>query len=165
MFTLRQGTKEDIPDMLRLVKELAEFEKAPQEVDNTEERMLEEGFGENPVFGFYVAEINQKIIGMSVYYYRYSTWKGKRLFLEDLIVTEEFRGQGVGKALFEKSIEHAIKTNCNGMSWQVLDWNIPAIEFYKKYNSNFDPEWINCSLSLEQLKQHNNPAGVSEGTF
>ncbi|HYG39834.1 MAG TPA: GNAT family N-acetyltransferase [Cytophagales bacterium] len=148
---LRQGTPQDIPAALRLIKELAAFEKASSEVENTEERMLEEGFGTNPVYGFYVAEIRGEVAGISLYFYRYSTWKGKRLFLEDLIVTESHRGKGIGKALFERTITHALETNCNGMSWQVLDWNTPAIRFYEKYQANFDEEWINCSLSRDQL--------------
>lgn len=152
-FTIRPGTKEDIPSMLQLIKELAEFEKAPKEVENTEQKILEEGFGENPIFGFYVAEADGMIAGMAVYYYRYSTWKGKRLFLEDLIVNENYRGKGLGKKLFEICIKHSIENNCNGMAWQVLDWNTPAIDFYKKYGSKLEPEWVNCSLSLSQLKE------------
>lgn len=151
-FLIRQGTATDIPATLTLIKELAEFEKAPLEVDNTEERMLQEGFGEHPVFGFLVAEIQGEIVGISLYFFRYSTWKGKRLFLEDLIVTEKHRGKGIGKALFEKTLEKSIELNCNGMSWQVLDWNTPAIQFYEKYHAKFDSEWINCSLSKDLIR-------------
>jgi GNAT superfamily N-acetyltransferase len=154
-YKIRKGNQEDIPAMLRLIRELAEFEKAPDEVENTEERILEDGFGQNPVFGFYVAEFEDEIIGMAVYYYRYSTWKGRRLFLEDLIITEPHRGKGVGKALFEVSLKHAEENNCNGMVWQVLDWNEPAINFYKKYGAAIDSGWLNASLSLPQIKDLN----------
>jgi GNAT superfamily N-acetyltransferase len=148
---IRRGTPQDIPAALQLIKELAAFEKAPHEVENTEEKMLEEGFSPNPVYGFHVADHAGLIIGMAIYYFRYSTWKGKRLYLEDLIVTESFRGKGVGKLLFEVAVQESKQTNCNGMVWQVLDWNTPAIEFYKKYQASFDPEWVNCSLSGEQI--------------
>jgi GNAT superfamily N-acetyltransferase len=148
---IRSGRKEDIPAVFALVQELALFEKAPHEVDNTVERMLEDGFGKNPVFGFLVAELNGVIVGISLYYFRYSTWKGKRLYLEDIIITEQHRSKGIGKLLFKATMDTAKELNCNGMSWQVLDWNIPAIEFYKKFDANFDQGWINCSLSGEQL--------------
>jgi GNAT superfamily N-acetyltransferase len=150
-YRIRKGNQEDIPSMLKLIKELAEFERAPDEVENTEERILEEGFGNNPVFGFYVAEYESEIVGIAVYYYRYSTWKGKRLFLEDLIVTESHRGKGVGKALFEISLKHTEENNCNGMVWQVLDWNTPAIDFYKRYGAAVEAGWLNGSLTLPQI--------------
>lgn len=148
---IRSGRKEDIPAVFNLVKELALFEKAPHEVENTIERMLEDGFGENPVFGFLVAELENVIVAISLYYFRYSTWKGKRLYLEDIIVTEQHRSKGIGKLLFQATMEKAKELKCNGMSWQVLDWNTPAIEFYKKFDANFDQGWINCSLTGEQL--------------
>ncbi len=148
---IRRGTQEDIPATLSLIKELAAFEQAPHEVENTEQRMLEDGFGPNPVFGFHVAEQNDALLGIAVYYFRYSTWKGKRLYLEDIVVTESQRGKGIGKLLFEASVAEAKRTGCNGMSWQVLEWNTPAIEFYKKFDARFDAEWINCSLTGEQI--------------
>jgi GNAT superfamily N-acetyltransferase len=148
---IRRGTPEDIPATLSLIKELAAFERAAHEVDNTEQRMLEDGFGPNPVFGFHVAEENGTILGIAVYYFRYSTWKGKRLYLEDIVVTESQRGRGIGKLLFNASIAEAKRTGCKGMSWQVLEWNTPAIEFYKKFNAGFDAEWINCSLTGAQI--------------
>lgn len=152
---IRNGEKDDLPQVLELIKELAIYEKAPDEVSNTVEMMEEDGFGENPVYGFFVAETNGKIVGISIYYYRYSTWKGKRLYLEDIIVTESMRGKGIGKLLFERTILKAKEENCNGLSFQVLEWNEPAINFYKKYNVDFDGEWINCSLSEDQLKNFN----------
>jgi len=146
--TIRQGTKEDLPQVLELIKELAVYEKALDQVDNTVQRMEQDGFGHHPVFDFFVAESDGFILGTSIFYYRYSTWKGKRLYLEDLVVREAKRGAGIGKLLFEKTIERAKDDNCTGMMWQVLDWNEPAINFYKKYNAHFDEEWVNCSLSF-----------------
>ena len=97
---------------------------------------------------FFVAEFENEIIGISIYYFRYSTWKGKRLYLEDIIVTKKYRGKGVGKLLFEETIEKARQEGCTGLMWQVLEWNQPAIEFYKKYQTKLDGEWINCHLDL-----------------
>lgn len=148
MVIVRQGTKSDLPQVLELVKELAEYEKALDQVANTVQRMEEDGFGENPVFGFLVAEDEDGIIGTSIYYYRYSTWKGRRLYLEDLVVTERKRGTGAGKKLFEETLEVGRQTNCTGMMWQVLDWNEPAINFYKKYNTNFEDNWLNCNIDF-----------------
>ncbi len=145
---LRKAIASDIPSIMQLVHELAEYEKAPHEVSNTEERMLKEGFGENPAFGCILAEKEGMVIGMSLYYYRYSTWKGRRLYLEDIIVTQTERGGGAGKLLFDATIEIAKEQNCTGMMWQVLDWNAPAIDFYKKYNARFDSEWLNCHLDF-----------------
>lgn len=149
---IRQGLKEDLAEVLELVKELAEYERAPLEVTNTVSRMEEDGFGDNPIFGFFVAEKDKKIVGLSLYYYRYSTWKGRRLFLEDIIVTENERRKGIGKLLFERTMVKALEDESNGMVWQVLEWNEPAINFYKRYAAKFDSEWINCSLEKDQLK-------------
>jgi len=143
---IREGEKRDLPAALQLIKELALFEKAPEEVTNTLEMMEVDGFGSNPVYGFIVAENNEEIVGMSMYYYRYSTWKGKRLYLEDLIVTEKARGAGVGKKLLDRTVKIAKENNCTGVMWQVLDWNEPAIKFYEKYGASLDGEWINCHL-------------------
>lgn len=148
-FIVRKGTPADIPQAFELVKELAEYEKAPDQVSNTAEQMLLDGFGPTPIFGFFVAETDGRVVGMSLYYYRYSTWKGKRLYLEDIIVTESMRGYGLGKQLFDATIEEAKATQCTGMMWQVLDWNEPAINFYKKYyDARFDGEWLNCHLDF-----------------
>ncbi|WP_258101364.1 GNAT family N-acetyltransferase [Marinoscillum pacificum] len=145
---IRKGTIEDLPRALELIKELALYEKAPNEVTNTLEMMEKDGFGENPVYGFIVAEENDTIHGMSMYYWRYSTWKGKRIYLEDLIVTESKRGSGIGKLLFEETIEIGKKEGATGMMWQVLDWNEPAINFYKKYGANIEDEWLNCNINF-----------------
>jgi GNAT superfamily N-acetyltransferase len=145
---IRKGTPEDVPQLFDLVTELAVYEKAPEQVTNTPEQMLKDGFGEHPLFGVLVAEVDGKIVGMSLYYYRYSTWKGKRLYLEDIIITESHRGQGLGKLLFEKTVEEARQSACTGMMWQVLDWNRPAINFYKTFEARFDTEWWNCHLDF-----------------
>ncbi len=151
--TIRNGKKADLPRVLELVKELALFEKAPHEVTNTLELMEHDGFGPDPVYGFFVAENNEEIVGLSLYYWRYSTWKGRRLYLEDIIVTESQRGKGVGKLLFDRTMQHALDENCTGMMWQVLDWNEPAINFYKKYGAKLDEEWINCHLERKQIEE------------
>lgn len=146
---VRKAEKEDCGQMMELVRELAVFEKAPDEVTVSMEEFIDCGFGESPVWEAFVAELDEKILGMSLFYIRYSTWKGRRLYLEDLIVTEEFRGKGIGKDLFEKTIEYGKENGFSGMLWQVLDWNEPAINFYKKYNAKFDGEWLNTSIEFK----------------
>ncbi len=145
---IREGIKEDVPVMFELIKELALYEKAPEQVTNTVEQMYADGFGENPIFGSIVAEFEGQVVGLSLYYYRYSTWKGKRLYLEDLIVSEKMRGKGLGEKLLEATIEQAKKTSCTGVMWQVLDWNEPAINFYKKFGVRFDGGWLNVHLDF-----------------
>lgn len=142
----RQGTLEDIPAVFELVKELAIFERALDQVTNNVDKMSRD-FKEN-LFEFFVAEVDSKIIGLSLYYFRYSTWKGKRLYMEDIIVTEDMRGNGIGKVLFDATVAAAKKTGSTGMMWQVLDWNTSAVGFYRKYGANFDDEWINCNLDF-----------------
>jgi GNAT superfamily N-acetyltransferase len=146
--TIRKGTPDDVPQVFQLVQELALFERAPEQVTNTPEMMLKDGFGLEPIFGLFVAEVEGHIVGISLYYFRYSTWKGKRLYLEDLIVTESMRGHGLGKMLLDRTVEEAHNTNCTGMMWQVLDWNEPAIKFYQSYGARLDGEWINCHLDF-----------------
>ena len=148
---IRKGTKADIAFALNLVKELAIYEKAPNEVEVTIEEMTEWGFGSNKQFDFFVALENEVIVGLALYYYKYSTWKGKCLFLEDIIVTESQRGKGLGKLLFDKVVQVAKDMKVRRMEWQVLDWNAPAIEFYKKYDATLDGEWVNCKLTNHQL--------------
>jgi GNAT superfamily N-acetyltransferase len=149
---IRKGTREDIPAVLALVKELAVFEKQPDEVQVTVPEMLDWGFGKKKIFEFFVLEVDGVLVGMALYYYKYSTWKGKCLFLEDIIVTEKERGNGYGKLLFAEVVKVARKKKVRRMEWQVLEWNSAAIEFYKKYNTHFDGEWINCKLTYEQLQ-------------
>ncbi|HTK19347.1 MAG TPA: GNAT family N-acetyltransferase [Mucilaginibacter sp.] len=151
MFNLRVAVKEDCPRLLELVHELALFEKAPEEVTVTLKEFEDAGFGTKPVWKTFVAEVGGVIVGFALYYIRYSTWKGCRMYLEDLIVTEDWRGKGVGKLLFDRLIVEAREMGFNGMSWQVLDWNEPAIKFYKKYEAALDGAWINGSLSKEQI--------------
>lgn len=147
---VREGKKTDLEAVLGLVKELADYEKALDQVENTVDRMEKDGFGDHPYFGFFVAEKDGEVVGTAIYYYRYSTWKGKRLYLEDIVVTQSLRGKGYGKQLFDAVIKKGKDTGCTGMMWQVLDWNTPAIEFYKQYNTAFDDEWINCSIDLTE---------------
>ncbi len=149
---IREGRKEDLPRVLELIKELAEYERALHEVSNTVEQMERDGFGPHPVYGFLVAEVNNRLVGMSLFYWRYSTWKGKRLYLEDIIVTESYRGKGIGEKLFKLTVQYALEHHCTGMMWQVLDWNEPAIRFYKKFNARLDSGWINCHLEKEQME-------------
>lgn len=149
--TIRTATAKDVPAMMTLVRELAEFEKAPDEVANTNAKMTEEGFGQNPAFQAIVAEVGNSVIGMSVFYYSYSTWKGKSIYIDDIIVNEAFRGKGIGSKLMEATILRAKQENVGKLHWQVLDWNEPAIRFYQKYEAVFDPEWVNCSISRDRL--------------
>ena len=150
MISIRPGTRADMPQVFDLVMELAVYELAADQVSNSLEQMTEDGFGPQPLFSFLIAEdtdIN-KIVGIALYYYRYSTWKGKRLYLEDIIVTESHRGYGIGKMLLEETIEMARLMKCTGMMWQVLDWNQPAIGFYKQFGTRFDDGWTNCHLDF-----------------
>ena len=151
---IRRAVKADAPRMMELINELAVYEKAPDEVTVSMDHFVESGFGPHPVWWAFVAEsINEQnqpfIHGFALYYIRYSTWKGQRMYLEDLIVTQASRGKGIGAMLMEKLIEEAKEKKFSGIMWQVLEWNEPAINFYKKYyNASFDAEWINCSINI-----------------
>lgn len=134
-----------------LICELALYEKAPQEVTNTVEDMIRDGFGSNPVFRCLVAESEGEIIGMAIYFIKYSTWKGKGIYLDDIVVTEQMRGKGIGSLLFDELIRDAVSLGAVQLHWQVLDWNEPAIRFYKKYHAEMDGEWINCKLDHARL--------------
>jgi GNAT superfamily N-acetyltransferase len=147
---IRKAIEADCVAMMKLIEELAIYEKAPDEVTVTMEHFIESGFGEKPVWEAFVAEKQGSVIGFALYYIRYSTWKGQRMYLEDLLVTDIMRGKGIGKLLFDALIEEAKVKKYTGLVWQVLDWNEPAINFYKKFDTvKFDAEWINCSISLE----------------
>ena len=150
---IRVATKDDCPRLLELINELAVYEKAPEEVTVTLAEFIDAGFGKNPVWKAFVAEEKNEILGFALFYTRYSTWKGRRLYLEDFIVTEAARGKGIGKILFEKVIEEAKNGGYNGMTWQVLDWNIPAINFYNKYSAAIESGWLNASFSKEKTHQ------------
>jgi GNAT superfamily N-acetyltransferase len=145
---IRRAEREDCARLLELVNELAVYERAPQEVTVTLDHFIESGFGTNPVWYGFVAEEDNVIKGFAVYYVRYSTWKGQRMYLEDILVTESARGKGMGKLLFDRLIEEAKEKKFSGIVWQVLDWNEPAIDFYKKYNAKFEGEWVNCSIEV-----------------
>jgi ribosomal protein S18 acetylase RimI-like enzyme len=149
---IRKGEKVDCVRMMELVRELALYEKAPNEVTVDLNHFVESGFGPNPVWWAYVAEMtnednSKQIVGFALYYIRYSTWKGQRMYLEDIIVTESIRGNGIGKKLFDQLIVECKERQFKGITWQVLDWNEPAINFYKKFDGvQFDGAWVNCSL-------------------
>lgn len=158
--TIREARKEDCPRLLELINELAIYEKAPEEVTVTLSEFEEAGFGQQPVWKAFVAEADHVIHGFGLYYVRYSTWKGCRLYLEDLLVTEEMRGKGIGKLLFDTLVDEAVNKGYNGMTWQVLDWNEPAINFYKKYNAHIESGWLNAALSKEQINLLQSNAGL-----
>ncbi|MEN9548093.1 MAG: hypothetical protein RIR12_684 [Bacteroidota bacterium] len=150
---IRRAVEQDCERLLELVNELALYEKAPQEVTVTLDHFKQSGFGQNPVWWAFVATspnpLNQwqeQIFGFALYYIRYSTWKGQRMYLEDILVTAEARGKGIGTLLMNRLIVEAKEKKFSGMMWQVLDWNEPAINFYKKYNTTFDGEWYNVTL-------------------
>jgi GNAT superfamily N-acetyltransferase len=148
---IREAIIEDCIRLLELINELAVYEKAPDEVTVSLEEFVNAGFGINPIWKAFVAEYDGIIQGFGLYYIRYSTWKGCRMYLEDLLVTENMRGKGLGKMIFDRLIEEAKEKKFKGITWQVLDWNEPAINFYKKYITEFDSGWINVSLSENQV--------------
>lgn len=150
---IRNGKKGDLQSVLNLIKELAEYENAIDEVTITLKELEKDGFGDLQYYKFLVAEIDEKIIGLSFYWFRYSTWKGRFLFLEDFIIKEKYRRSGVGSKLFEATIKICQELNMNGMCWQVLDWNKNAIEFYNKYNAEISSSWLNGKLTNQQIKQ------------
>ena len=143
---IRRAVRSDCSRLMELIHELAVYEKAPDEVTVTLSHFEESGFDSNPVWWGFVAEVEGVVVGMALYYVRYSTWKGQRMYLEDILVTEKMRGKKIGSLLFDALIVEAKDKNFTGINWQVLEWNEPAIHFYKKYNANFDPEWVNCSI-------------------
>lgn len=151
-FSVREGAALDVPAVHRLIVELAEYERAPSEVTNTVEQLTEDGFGPQAIYNLFVAESNGEIIGMALWYEKYSTWKGRCGFLEDLVVRESARGHGVGKALFLAVAHACARANYGRMEWQVLEWNEPAIGFYKSLGAELDPEWLNGKLTREGLQ-------------
>lgn len=145
---IRKARIEDVPAIYDLVKELALFEKAPDEVSSSFDDFIQNGFQENPIFASNLIFFEGKLAGFALWYFRFSTWKGKRLYLEDLYIKEEFRSLGLGKMLLDETVLEAKRTQCTGMMWQVLDWNEPAIQFYSKYGVKFDAGWLNVHLDL-----------------
>lgn len=155
--TIRKAVKEDCTRMMELIHELAVYEKEPEAVTVSFDHFVQSGFGDNPVWEAIVAEISPspaeegrgEVVGFALWYIRYSTWKGQRLYLEDFLVSEKLRGHGIGKLLFDKLLEECKEKGYSGMAWQVLDWNEPAINFYKKYpNVHIDKGWLNCSINF-----------------
>ena len=146
---VRPAEAADVPAVFGLVRELAEYEKSAHKITTTEKAMLRDGFGPDPVFGCFVAVVDDKIVGAAIYYYRYSTWNGKRMYLEDFVVSEAHRGKGLGRALFDAVIAKGKATGCTGMQWQVMDWNEPGKNFYRKYYSaDIEGGWLNASISF-----------------
>jgi len=145
---IRRATKEDIGLVRELVMELAIFEKAPEEVTSRLEDYIQEGFSDNPLFTSNLIYLNDELAGFSLWYYRFSTWKGRRFYLEDLYIKEAYRGKGLGRKLINEAIEEAKRMKCTGMMWQVLDWNQPAIDFYNTLGVKMDAGWLNVHLDL-----------------
>ncbi len=148
---IRNGEKKDLRSVLNLIKELAEYENALEEVTITLRELESDGFGDSQYYKFLVAEIDEKIIGLSFYWFRYSTWKGRFLFLEDFIIKKKYRSLGVGSKLFEATIKICQELKMNGMCWQVLDWNKNAIEFYSKFHAEISNSWLNGKLTKKQI--------------
>ncbi len=145
---IREYKQQDIPSIIGLIKELADFEKAPEKVTNSAERMLKE----QKYFECFVAENSDgEIIGIALYFFAYFTWVGKSLYLDDLYIKPNYRGSKIGSKLLNKIFEVAKKENCQRLRWQVLDWNEPAIEFYKKCGATLDSEWINCDFTADGI--------------
>lgn len=151
--TIRRAESRDVPQMLGLVRELAAFEKEPEAVTVTEEHMREAGFGPRPVWWGWVAEGVDGILGMAVCYERYSTWRGRCLYLEDIVVTEHARGQRVGEKLFRACAAFALEQGHHHMLWQVLDWNTEAMRFYVRLGATFDPKWVNGKMTREDMRR------------
>ncbi|MHA8060808.1 GNAT family N-acetyltransferase [Aquirufa beregesia] len=145
---IRKAGIEDVPAIYGLVKELAVFEKAPDEVSSSFEDFVQNGFHEDPIFTANLIFYHGNLAGFSLWYFRFSTWKGKRFYLEDLFIKEEYRSLGLGKILLDEAVMEAKRTQCTGMMWQVLDWNEPAIQFYSKYGVKFDAGWLNVHLDI-----------------
>lgn len=150
---IRKASKNDMPSVLELIQELATFEKEPDAVVVTVDELVRDGFSENPLFQCFVAEVENEIIGMALYYYRYSTWKGKTIHLEDLIVKENKRGTGAGFALYKEIIKQGKAENVRRIEWNVLDWNTPAIDFYEKSGAKVLGDWRVVHMDENGIEQ------------
>ena len=150
---IRNARKEDMPSVLQLILELAVFEKEPDAVDITVEDLEQAGFGDDKQFDCFVAEAEGEIVGMALIYFRFSTWKGRTVHLEDLVVKEKMRGKGVGKALYRKVMEYAVKQGVKRVNWVVLDWNKPAIDFYEQTGATVLSNWWQVEMEEEALKK------------
>jgi len=148
---IRKGERRDLPAALQLIRELAVYEREPDAVKTTVESMEADGFGPDKVFDFWVCDLAGKIVGIALTYVRYSTWNGRCLYLEDLVVSEPHRGKGYGALLFERVMRETREKGFAQMQWQVLDWNTPAINFYEKYGALMDDEWINGILTAKDI--------------
>lgn len=148
---ITEALPSDVNSIHKLIFELATYEKAPEEMVITPEILLQDGFGDNKIFTCFVAKVDDIVVGIALLYTKYSTWKGKCIFLEDIVVTEAYRSKGIGSKLFKRSIQYAKDQNAGRLEWQVLDWNEPAINFYKHFDAVLDPTWINCKFTKEQL--------------
>jgi len=153
-YVIRNATKNDMSQVLHLIKELATFEKEPNAVEVNADDLKQDGFGEHPAFQCFVAEVNSKIEGIALVYNRYSTWKGKILHLEDLIVSKSMRGTGLGTALLDKVIRYGHTLGVKRINWEVLDWNEPAIAFYEKKGANVMRDWDVVQLSETGIKNY-----------
>lgn len=151
---IRNAVREDMSSVLQLIKELAEFEKEPNAVEVTRIELEDAGFGEHKQFDCFVAEVEQNIVGMALIYFRFSTWKGKTVHLEDLIVTEEMRGKGVGQALYRRVLKFALDQGVKRVNWVVLDWNKPAIEFYERSGATILSNWWQVEMEEPALKAY-----------
>jgi len=150
-YIIRKATKADAPQLLSLIKELAVFEKEPDAVEVTVEELQEDGFGENPLFNCFVAEMDSEIVGMALFYFRYSTWKGKTVHLEDLIVKNSYRKKGIGKALYEKVLHFAAAEGVKRTEWVVLNWNKNAIDFYEKSGAQVLKDWYLVQMDENRI--------------
>lgn len=151
-FSIRKGTVEDMPSVYQLIHELAVYEEQPEAVKISVEDLIADGFGANPEFDVFVAETNAVIVGIALYYKRYSTWEGKSLHLEDLIVSKDYRGRGIGKALYKEVIKTAYDTGINRLEWEVIDWNKNAINFYLDSGAAMIDNWNLCQMSRENME-------------
>lgn len=150
---IRKATETDMPQVLELINQLADYEKEPEAVEVTVADLQRDGFGENPLFTCFVTEMDGKIRGMALIYFRYSTWKGKTVHLEDLIVEKTYRGKGLGMALYKKTMQFAAENNVKRVEWVVLDWNTSAVEFYKKTGATVFEDWY--VVQFDEKSYHN----------